>query len=51
MGNWTLNDEQAQKIIETEPTKVKKPNYFNGFHLSKEDRIKYAKKALEKWKK
>lgn len=49
MADWTLNEEQVKKIVETEPIKVPESKVFNDIHLSKEERIKHAKEILEKW--
>jgi hypothetical protein len=50
MSDWTLNDEQVRKILETEPKEIKEIKVFSDIYLTKEDRIKHATKILEEWK-
>lgn len=49
-NNYTINEEQAQLIIDTPVHPVEKPKHSNNLHLSKEEQLKAARKVLDKWK-
>lgn len=50
MEEWTLNEEQINKIIETKPRKIPESTVFNDLSLPKEERIKHASMILRIWK-
>lgn len=50
IGDWTINEEQAQKIIDAKPIKVRKPKNYKNVHMSDEERIKQAKEILRGWR-
>jgi hypothetical protein len=45
--NYTLNEHEAQKILSTPRTIIKQSNVFNDIHLSKKERVAYAKNILK----
>lgn len=49
--SWSLNEEQAQKIISTKPISLKVSNVEFDISLPEAERIQRAKKILEKRKK
>lgn len=50
-NSWSLNEEQAQKIISTKPISLKVSNVEFDISLPEAERIQRAKKILEKRKK
>jgi hypothetical protein len=47
LGKWTLNEEQAKKIVESEPIKITESEVFNDLTLPKKERIKNAQKIIK----
>lgn len=48
---WTINEEQANLILETDTVAITKSSIFNDIDLTEEERMKRAAKILEKWRK
>lgn len=42
-----ITEEMAQKIIDAEPIEIKETGVFSDLKLTKEERIKHAKKIIE----
>lgn len=51
MEDWTINEEQANKILETNPITITESNVFNDLDITKEERIKRATRVLRNWRK
>ncbi|MFA1819380.1 hypothetical protein ACDX78_04100 [Virgibacillus oceani] len=47
---YAINEREAQLIVNTRKTVVKKPSYANKFYLTPEERQKRAADVLNKWK-
>lgn len=47
MRDWTLSEEQAKKILNTEPIKLKESKFVSNLYLTEEKQIEIAKKILD----
>jgi len=47
---YTLNEEEATKILSTPRTIIKESNVFSDIHLIREERIAHAANILRLWK-
>lgn len=48
--HYTLNEEQALQILNTEPAVIKESNVKNDLFMTREERIENARKILKDWK-
>ena len=50
MGNWELSEDKIKEILDSHKKEIKKTDAIFDIHMSKEDRIKNAKKILKDFK-
>lgn len=49
-NTYFINNQEAELIANTPKTKVPKPSYANGFHMSSKEQDQKALEVLSKWK-